>query len=87
MDLVSYDYSVIFDMLLAPLVAKFLHLLAILAMIFLAFLVYCILKYRINPFRISVEKLRNLKIQFRPFDFIRWLIIDAIDTKKKRGKL
>ena len=82
MDLTSYDYSVIFDVLLAPLVAKVLHLLGILAMILLAFLAYCVLKYRINPFGMTVEKLRNLKIRFRSFDFIRWLIIDAIDAKK-----
>ncbi len=83
MDVTSYDYSIVYTAVFEPLVTKAVQLIGIAVMVLLAMLLYCGLKYRINPFGMTEGKLRGLRIRFKPFDFARWLIVDALERKRK----
>lgn len=46
------------------------------------FLAVFLIKYRINVFRLKPEKLLKLDIKFKPYDMLRYLLIDFISVKK-----
>jgi len=82
-DLTAIDYSIIFRIILHPILTRVYQLLVILAASFLAFLLFSIIKYRINPFKMSIEKLRHQRVRFKLFSFLRWMIVDHADAAKK----
>ena len=83
LDLVALDYSILFTTLVAPMLQRVLQLLTILSAAFLAFLIYTFLKYRINPFKLNIEKLRRQRVRFKLFSFLRWVIVDKADAAQK----
>lgn len=44
----------------------------------LLFFLYFFIRYRVNPFRMSVYKLVELDIRFKPYDFLRWFMVDRL---------
>lgn len=44
------------------------------------------IRYRVNPFRIKVDKLKALSIRFKPYDLIRWLLADILTEKDRTFK-
>jgi len=81
-DLATIDYGVIFRLILQPIFNRVYQLLFILLAAFLAFLFYAFIKYRINPFRMTIEKMRRQRIRFKLFSFLRWAVVDNADAKK-----
>lgn len=55
--------------------------------IILLFAIYTIIKLRLNPFHMTkagIRRLKRMQIKFKPLDFIRWLVVDAIYFRKYR---
>ena len=80
LDLAAIDYSILFTVLLAPILRRVAQLLTIAGGGALAFLAYTFLKYKINPFRLNIEKLRRQRVRFKPYSFLRWVIVDKADA-------
>jgi ATP-dependent Clp protease ATP-binding subunit ClpX len=45
------------------------------------FLLVFLVRYRINPFRLKAAKLEALQIKFRPYNFLRYLLLDLLKGK------
>jgi len=83
----SYDLVGTFLRLLVYPVLSFVS--GILGKVFivtLAFLVYCVMKYQLNPFRLTKAKLLNMRIRLKPANFIRWALIDMMDAPDHRDE-
>lgn len=52
----------------------------------LAFLLFFLVRYHINPFRVSAKSLEMLSIKFKPYELMRWLLWDFL-TRKERSAL
>lgn len=53
-----------------------LAIIALMAVI--AFLAFFFIKYRVNPFRMTEQKLMGKEIKFKPYDFMRWILVDIM---------
>lgn len=60
----------------------FCYLLFLLVVILALFFVV----YRINPFRMDPQTLRDIHIQFKYYDLLRWLLVDFLERDKHRGE-
>jgi len=47
---------------------------------------YMTIKYRLNLFRLSRKKLVGIQIRFKLFDFMRWILVDFLDSPSKKGE-
>ena len=43
-------------------------------------------RYRLNPFRVTADKLRALDIKFKWYDLIRWIWVDFLERELHRGE-
>lgn len=84
MELNKLDYSPIFRIILKPITDIFYSVLFTVLTVFFAMLVYALLKYKINLFRLKAEELKKKEIRFQLFDFLRWMYID-IDNNTRNG--
>lgn len=86
----DFDLFSIFSKLLSPVTSLFsgLFKLLIFSILFLiiAFFVSFFLKYKINPFKVTADKLRVPYIRFKYHDFFRWLWVDFLERKQHRGE-
>lgn len=83
LELTSYDYSPIWQHVIAPWAYRLGYLLILSAVISLAWLTYAMMKYRLNPFRLSIGKLEKCPMRFKPFSFLRWVIVDRSRSKSQ----
>jgi len=83
LDLASIDYSIIWRALFAPLLYRTGRILLWVLVVTVATLHYALIKYRINLFKLNLETLRTTRIRFKPFNFIRWTIVDLARSKEK----
>lgn len=83
-ELNKLDYSPVFDVLIRPFVNMFYTWFFTFLTVFLAMLVYALMKYRVNLFKLNSAELKKKKIRFKPFNFLRWLCVD-MDTERKSG--
>ena len=51
--------------------------------VFLAVVVIFLLGCRINPFKLSPDYLRSLRIKFLPYDLLRWVLCDMLTAKER----
>lgn len=58
----------------------FLVLLAVVYII-VAFFIIFFIRYKINPFKVTIQKLKSLTIQPKIYDLLRWMWIDFLDRK------
>lgn len=85
----SYLISFLMTKFIDPVITLLLYVLGACFVFLLVFSVYTIIKFRINPFRLtpsSINRLRRMRIKLKILDFIRWLIIDIIYSRKTRGE-
>ena len=52
----------------------------------LIFLIVFFVKYRFNPFKLDVEKLKQPFIKAKYFDLFRWLLVDFLERDLHRGE-
>lgn len=43
-------------------------------------------RYRLNPLRLSADRLRNVKVKYKYYDFMRWLLVDFLERDKHAGE-
>lgn len=80
----SFDYGPVFRQVIQPFVSIIYTIFFICFTVLLAALIYALMKYRLNPFRLRVEALRTTPIRFQLFNFLRWIYID-LDAAKRKG--
>lgn len=86
----SIDISGAFGQMFAPISAMFFGdikaLLFAIAAVVVIFLASFFLKYKINPFKLDADALRNPLVTFKYHDLFRWLLVDFLDRKKHAGE-
>lgn len=53
----------------------------VLLLFLIGFFIYC----KVNPFRLSPVYLRSLTVKFFPYNLIRWLLVDFLTRKERKG--
>ena len=43
-------------------------------------------RFRLNPFKLSADRLRGLKIKYKYYDLLRWLLVDWLERDKHAGE-
>ena len=80
------DFSFLFDRFVYPFMGFVGRVLLCALMVFLAFVVVAFIKYRINPFKLTREKLVNMNIRLKLANFIRWRFVDVMDSSESRNQ-
>ena len=62
------------------------YLFGTVALLVLGALVFFFIRYRFNPFRLTVDKLRQPYIRHKYLDLFRWLLVDFLERDKHRGE-
>ena len=88
-------FSILLDRFIFPLLLFLGNILLYAFVVFLALLVYCVMKYQVLPLlkgRTIYQKMGNLKrlqqipIKLKLFDFIRWKIVDIAYARRNIDK-
>jgi len=88
-------FSILLDRFIFPLLLFLGNILLYTFVVFLALLVYCVMKYQVLSLlkgRTIYQKMGNLKrlqqipIKLKLFDFIRWKIVDKVYARRNIGK-
>ncbi len=77
-NMINSFFSVIFGFLKTTFLILFLGLLFC--------LIFFFARYKINPFKLTVEQLRKAQINYKYFDLFRWLLVDFLERDLHRGE-
>lgn len=79
------DFSFLLRKFIYPLLS-FLQTVALsLLVIGLALVLYMLIKYRVNPFRMNRAKLVAMPIRLKLMSFLRWKVVDIMDAPSQKG--
>ena len=84
------DMGSMFQGLLSPILGFLTSIIQFVCYLFIVVLIAFFggffVRFRLNPFKLSADRLRSLKIKYKYFDLLRWLLVDWLERDKHKGE-